>query len=220
MPKPLRGIAVAGICALALLVGCSSDAEPVDDSPAASETASQPEQTEPAPEETVLESPDPEPEEPTEAEEPEPTAEEREPEEDPEPAQGAWSYDEDADGVRSATITTAGASLTFTSDPVMGSFAYLRAEEFTDDYVNTVLCTSLQGCGDATFLLGGQSSEHKFSRPDAADGDVRISFRQPRDIWSLITSADGMLQVVLTEASTDAEVVFEFDITGADPDFY
>lgn len=218
MFKPFHGIAVAGVCALALLAGCSAEADPAVETPTVSETVEVPTQ-DTQPEETVTESTEPEPsEEPSETVEPEPSVEESTAGSDAPAAEGNWVHEE-VDGVPSATVTTAGASLTFQNDPVTGTTAILRADQFTTDYVNTVLCTEMGGCGRANFNLDGATSEHMFSRPDASDGDVRISFRQPRDLWSFVSGADGVLQVVLVEKATDAEVVFEFDITGVDPDF-
>lgn len=219
MTMKSRILALAGACALAALAACGSDESAGTPPPptvgttaeAGAETT-EPQETAPAPTETAEAAP--EPEETTEAPvETEPTQPA-----DPE-GDGAWAYAENAEGTMSATVTTAGASLTFNSDPVWGQTTLLRAEAFTADYVNEVLCSSISGCNPAVFELAGSSSEHRFSRPER-EGDVAISFRDSTDIWDRIVENGGVLRIVLVERVTDSEVVFEFDVTGADPDFY
>lgn len=48
--------------------------------------------------------------------------------------------------------------------------------------------------------------------------DPHLSLRDPHDLWNVVLEHAGTLQMVIVQPS-GGELVFEFDVHGADPDF-
>lgn len=123
---------------------------------------------------------------------------------------GAWEYGESAEGAPTATITTDGAELVVTNDEVWGATVYLQADDLTAEVLDDEVCRN--GC-KLQMQIGDEEWENLASRPET-DGAQPLSLRDPYDLWEKMAEAGGTLTITATD-----EHVYDFDVTGADPEF-